>query len=191
VTRHTHSETSPGRASLEVFTIGHSTRSSEELLRLLKAHGVEQVVDVRSIPRSRRHPQFEKEALAAALDAEGVAYTHLKELGGFRRARPDSPNAGLRHPSFRGYADHMLTGEFAAGLERLLELASSRTTAVLCAEGDPMRCHRRLLSDSLVARGVRVRHITSARRAYEHTLTGEAEIDEGRVTYPERETPLF
>ena len=180
-----------GQTVLELFTIGHSTRSGEELVRLLQAHGVKTVVDVRSVPRSRRNPQFESGTVAATLADADIAYAHLKELGGFRRSRSDSPNAGLRHPSFRGYADHMLTDEFEAGLERLLGLARSSRTAVLCAEANPMRCHRRLLSDVLVARGVHVRHITSARTASEHRLTEEAEIADGRVTYPPREEPLF
>jgi uncharacterized protein (DUF488 family) len=176
---------------LEILTIGHSTREAAQLLGLLQAHGVRTVVDVRSVPRSRRNPQFESETLAATLAAEGIAYLHLPELGGFRRPRPDSPNMGLRHPSFRGYADHMMTGEFEAGVSRLLELARDGRTAVLCAEANPMRCHRRLLSDALVARGVAVAHITSRQAPRPHRLMEEAEVRDGRVTYPPREQALF
>jgi uncharacterized protein (DUF488 family) len=176
---------------LEIFTIGHSTREAAEFVRLLRTHGIETVADVRSVPRSRRHPQFEGETLAAMLAAEGIGYEHLRALGGFRKARPDSPNTALRHPSFRGYADHMMTGEFEAGVDRLMELARAAPTAVMCAEGDPMRCHRRLLSDALIARGVSVRHITSLQTPREHRLTAEADVSDGRVSYPTREQELF
>jgi uncharacterized protein (DUF488 family) len=184
-------EETRGDSGLEVYTVGHSTRSIEELIALLRAHGVTRVLDVRSVPRSRHNPQFEAGTLAAALAAEGIDYAHLPALGGFRKARKGSPNSGLRHPAFRGYADHMQTEEFEEGVGRLLSLAGERRSAVMCAEANPMRCHRRLLADALTARGVVVRHIGSARSAVRHVLSAEAEVRNGRVHYPAPHDPLF
>jgi uncharacterized protein (DUF488 family) len=173
-----------------VWTIGHSTRSGDEFVALLKAHGIATVADVRSIPRSRRHPQFNSETLAAALERDGIAYVHLPALGGLRRPRPDSPNAGWRNEGFRGYADHMQTPEFAAALTALERLAAASRVTVMCAEAVPWRCHRSLLADALVARGVEVRHITGTSAPSPHVLTPFARVEGGRVAYPPAQPPL-
>ena len=167
-----------------LWTIGHSTRSLEAFVELLRAHGIERLVDVRRFPRSRRHPHFNTDALADTLPGAGVSYRHLPGLGGFRRARPDSRNAGWRNASFRGYADYMETDEFAGHLATLLEEARAGPTAYMCAEAVPWRCHRSLISDALVARGVEVRHILGPAPAELHTLTAGARVEGRRVVYP-------
>lgn len=167
-----------------VYTIGHSTHPIDVLLEMLRAHGVARLVDVRTAPSSRRHPQFQREALAAALRAAGIAYEHLGGLGGWRRPRPDSRNTGWRSPGFRGYADHMQTAEFDACLRALIERAAERRTAIMCAEATPYRCHRSLISDALVARGVEVLHIRDAHKAEPHRLTKFAVIAGTSVSYP-------
>lgn len=172
-----------------VHTLGHSTLALDAFVGLLARHGIAGVADVRRFPASRRHPQFAREALAAALEAAGVAYAWLPELGGRRRPRPDSPHVGWRIEGFRGYADHMETAEFTAGLARLLALAATRPTAVLCAEAVPWRCHRRLLADALVARRVAVRHVLGPTRADPHALTEFARLDGERVVYDRRAQP--
>jgi uncharacterized protein (DUF488 family) len=169
---------------MAVRTIGHSTRALAELIALLGAHGVTTVADVRRFPRSRRHPQFDTDALARELPRAGLAYVHLAGLGGFRRARRDSVNTAWRNTSFRGYADYMQTDDFARHLAALLTLAGATPTAIMCAEAVPWRCHRSLIADSLGARGIEVRHILTATRADTHTLTATARVDDGRVTYP-------
>lgn len=170
---------------MRILTVGHSTRSLDELVGLLRAHGVESLVDVRSVPRSRRNPQFNGETLPDDLAGHGVSYHHLPALGGLRRARPDSPNTAWENASFRGYADHMLTGEFEAGLAELLALADDRQVAIMCAEAVPWRCHRSLVADALVARGVAVEHVMRPDRADRHELRDWAVVDrDGRVTYP-------
>jgi len=142
-------------------------------------------VDIRSFPSSRRHPHFNAEALAAALAAQGLDYLHLPELGGRRQPGVGpSPNQGLRSPGSRAYADHMLTPQFAAAVQRLLALARERPTAVMCAEAAYARCHRLLLADYLTAQGVEVRHILDARRWQPHRLTPWARVEGGRLTYP-------
>jgi uncharacterized protein (DUF488 family) len=171
-----------GRPTL--FTIGHSTRSFEEFLALLRAHGVNAVADVRTVPRSRRHPHFAREALAPALEAQGIGYRHFPGLGGLRKPRSDSRNGGWRHPSFRGYADHMETAEFASALDALSATASELVVAVMCAEAVWWQCHRQLIADAMVARGFVVRHIMSAADAPEHRLTPFARIDGTSVHYP-------
>lgn len=167
-----------------VLTVGHSTRSLEELRALLGAHGVELLVDVRTVPRSRRHPQFDRDALPGPLGAAGIGYEHVKALGGLRRSRPNSVNTAWQNASFRGYADHMQTEEFEAGLARLLEIARHARTAVMCAEAVPWRCHRSLLADALVARGTAVEHILAMTRCEPHRLTPWARVDGARVIYP-------
>lgn len=167
-----------------IMTIGHSTRGTDEFLALLEAHGVTGVADVRTIPRSRRHPHFSRESLSPFLVAHGVGYIHIPELGGLRKPRPDSPNGGWRHESFRGYADHMQTPEFAAGIETLLSFSEGRRAAVMCAEAKWWQCHRQLVADALTARGIEVRHILSSRDAASHTLTPFARVDDNRVHYP-------
>ena len=173
-----------------VLTIGHSTRSLEELLGLLEAHGVERLADVRTIPRSRHNPQFNREGLAGQLRRAGIEYTHMPVLGGLRHARPDSPNQGWRNASFRGFADYMQTPEFETGLEVLIEAAACARTVIMCAEAVPWRCHRSLIADALFARGIRVEHILSATRAEPHALTAFATLEGTRVTYPPEPLPL-
>jgi uncharacterized protein (DUF488 family) len=167
-----------------VYTIGHSTRSAEELLALLQAHRVVQLADVRTFPMSRRLPHFNREALAAFLAPHGIAYRHFPALGGRRRPRPDSVNGAWQHENFRGYADHMASREFQDGLAELLRYAEAGATATMCAEALWWQCHRRLLSDALVVRGVPVRHIMSADRAEPHELTRFAVVRGTEVTYP-------
>src|ERR671933_1837549 len=160
---------------MRAFSIGHSTHSLDGLVALLARHGVRRVVDVRRTPRSRRHPQFERDSLAAELPARRVDYRHLPALGGRRRPRPDSPNGGWEHEAFRGYADHALTGEFAAALAELCALAGERPTAVMCAEAPWWRCHRRLIADRLLTAGWTVCHIGSDGSLAEHELPEFAE----------------
>ena len=167
-----------------IRTVGHGTRPLEELIELLVAHGVDQLVDVRTIPRSRRNPQYNRDTLAQALPAAHIAYGHLPALGGLRQPRRDSPNSGWRNASFRGYADHMQTPAFAEGLAVLQALAAQRSTAIMCAEAVPWRCHRSLIADALVAAGVRVEHVLDRDRVQPHALTPFARIDGRRVTYP-------
>jgi len=168
-----------------IYTIGHSTRALSELLGLLAAHRVTQVVDVRRYPASRRHPQFARDALATALQEVGVGYHHAPELGGRRAARPDSLNTGWRSAGFRGYADYMETPEFADALVRLRELARAGPTAILCAEAVPWRCHRQLIADALVVQGHDVGHILGAARVEPHHLSPHAQVlPGGRLRYP-------
>jgi uncharacterized protein (DUF488 family) len=167
-----------------IFTIGHSTHPIERFIRLLSGSGVELVADVRRFPGSRRNPQFGGEALTASLGGAGIAYESLgEELGGRRRARADSPNDAWRVAAFRGYADHTATEEFQRGLERLEELAGDRRTAIMCAEGDWRRCHRRLIADALVARGWRVVHVGPDGNRSEHVLPEFATVVDGGVSY--------
>ncbi len=171
--------------TLEVWTIGHSTRPIDAFIDLLEAHRIEGVADIRTIPRSRRNPQFNKDALPHELARAGIRYTHLAALGGLRRARPDSKNSGWRNASFRGFADYMQTPEFADALAELETAARRERLTLMCAEAVPWRCHRSLVADALVARGGRVWHITSRTRAAPHVLTSFASIEQGRVSYPE------
>jgi uncharacterized protein (DUF488 family) len=171
-------------SGLTVHTIGHSTRPIEELIAYLGAFAITDLVDIRTVPRSRRHPQFEGKALAVSLPEAGIRYEHLAALGGLRKPRKDSPNAGWRNESFRGYADHMQTEGFEAGLARLREIASAGTVAIMCAEAVPWRCHRSLVSDVLVARGAAVQHIMGPSNSSPHKLTSFARVDGERVSYP-------
>jgi|SRR5580700_1049037 uncharacterized protein (DUF488 family) len=170
---------------LELFTVGHSTRPIEEFIELLKAHGIERVIDVRTIPRSRHNPQFNSESLAESLRAAGIAYTPIKKLGGLRRPRPGSINLGWRNSGFRGFADYMQTPEFEAALERAIKLAKTKTCALMCAEAVPWRCHRSLISDALVVRKFPVKHIVSGTRAQPHKITPFALVRASRITYPD------
>ena len=167
-----------------LFTIGHSTRTLDDFVALLRAWQIERVVDVRTAPGSRRHPQFNADALETELPHVGIAYERMAALGGFRRARADSPNAGWRNASFRGFADYMGTEEFGSALEDLVDRARTARIAIMCAEAVPWRCHRSLIADALVARGCVVRHITSRKRADEHHLTPFARVDGASLTYP-------
>ncbi len=167
-----------------VLTVGHSDRPLEEFLRLLRAHGVTLVADVRKMPGSRRNPQFGRDTLPRALRRAGIGYVHLPGMGGLRRPRPDSPNTGWENASFRGYADHMLTPEFEASLRELLGHVGEGRVALMCAEAVPWRCHRSLIADALVARGVAVGHILGAGRTRPHALRPWARVRGTRVTYP-------
>ncbi len=174
----------PGWGKARVLAVGHSTRPLAELIELLRSCGVVTLADIRTIPRSRRNPQFEAGSLAEALPAAGIRYVHLLRLGGLRHARRDSPNGAWRNASFRGYADHMQTGEFEEGLVELRSLAHDGPVAVMCAEAVPWRCHRSLLADALFARGVVVQHIVGKGRTRPHRLTPFAILDGRRVLYP-------
>lgn len=167
-----------------VLTVGHSTRPIEDFIGLLAAHQVTRLIDIRTVPRSRHNPQFAQEALAETLPANHIDYAHAAGLGGFRRPAPDSPNAGWRNLSFRGYADYMQTPAFAAELEKLVQLARTTRVALMCAEAVPWRCHRSLVADALVARGVPACEIVSPTRLQPHRLTRFARVEGERVTYP-------
>jgi uncharacterized protein (DUF488 family) len=151
---------------------------------LLKAHGVEMLLDVRTVPRSRHNPQFNRETLAESLQAAGIEYRHMAALGGLRHPRADSRNTGWRNASFRGYADYMQTAEFARALDELVGLAEEHRVAVMCAEAVPWRCHRSMIADALAARGVTVEHILTPTRRDAHVLTSFAQVEGTRVTYP-------
>ncbi len=178
-----------GWGKARVFTVGHSTRPAVELVELLRAYGIRTLVDIRTVPRSRKNPQYNTDVLEGTLAEVGIRYVHLPLLGGLRRARKDSPNAAWRNKSFRGYADHMLTEDFARGLEELRALTPHGPLALMCAEAVPWRCHRSLVSDALYARGVEVRHISSPTRAPEHRLTPFAELHGRQVLYPASPEP--
>jgi uncharacterized protein (DUF488 family) len=167
-----------------VLTVGHSTRSLEEFIDLLKAHSVASLIDVRSVPRSRHNPQFNRDTFPAALETEGIHYTHIAGLGGFRRAGSESPNLGWRNASFRGYADYMQTAEFAQNLAILLKLARRKRVALMCAEAVPWRCHRSLIADALVVRGIPVEEIINETRCQVHALTPFARVEGTVITYP-------
>ena len=163
-------------------------------MRLLKAHGIAQLVDIRTIPKSRHNPQFNRESLSASLSAAGINYRHLPGLGGLRKPLHDSVNTGWRNASFRGYADYMQTSAFRENLNELIELASAAPTAIMCAEAVPWRCHRSLVGDALTARGPRVIDILSETKAQPHSMTLFALVQGDRVTYPsqhDRENPLL
>jgi uncharacterized protein (DUF488 family) len=153
-----------------LWTIGHSTRSLEDFIALLRAHDITRVVDVRRFPGSRRYPHFNSDALSRALDESGIAYTHMPELGGRRTPRPDSPHTAWRNAAFRGYADYMDTPEFAAAAESLAELARRDRVVIMCSEAVWWRCHRSMISDYFVAHGWRVMHITSTAAPKPHPL---------------------
>lgn len=169
---------------LPVLTIGHSTRALEFFIRMLKAHEVMKVVDIRTVPRSRHNPQFNKETLPEELKAAGIGYVHMPGLGGLRHPRPDSPNTGWRNNSFRGFADYMQTEEFEDNLKTLINLAGQERCALMCAEAVPWRCHRSLISDALIIRGIRVEHIMSLSRIQPHMLTPFALVKDLCITYP-------
>jgi uncharacterized protein (DUF488 family) len=175
-----------------IFTIGHSTRSWEDFLALLRAHRIETIADVRQIPKSRRYPHFADDALARKLPRAGIAYLAFKSLGGRRRAAKDSPNTGWRNESFRGYADYMQTDAFRDALGELINVAAQQPTAIMCAEAVPWRCHRSLIADALLVRGWRVLDIVSERDPSEHKLTSFARVDGTTITYPnEPEQPTL
>ncbi len=168
----------------KIYAIGHSTRPLEKFIELLQAHQIHTLADIRTVPRSRTNPQFNQETLARELPRAGIRYIHIKALGGLRRPQKDSINLGWENTSFRGYADYMQTPEFATALEELLRIGAEGRTAIMCAEGNPFRCHRNLVADALTARGVRVLHISSRKTARPHQLTPFAQVNDQRVTYP-------
>jgi uncharacterized protein (DUF488 family) len=169
-----------------IFTIGHSNRSIDGFVELLRAHGVKGIVDVRSIPMSRHNPQFNIDALERSLREQRIAYKHAQQLGGRRRAKKDSANLGWRNVSFRGFADYMATEEFSEGLDDLIETASARETAIMCAEAVPWRCHRSLIGDALTKKGWLVRDILSLNVARRHLLTPFLKTRKGQLVYPEQ-----
>ena len=173
-----------GGSNQTLWTIGHSTRSFEEFLALLEEYRIRLLADVRHFPGSRRVPWTAKVSLARALSDRSVAYEHFEDLGGFRKASPDSTNTAWHNSGFRGYADYMDTPEFSAALDRLIAVSRDRWTAIMCAEALPWKCHRWLLSDALVARGMRVIHILASGKTQDHRLTTFARVHGTRVAYP-------
>jgi uncharacterized protein (DUF488 family) len=167
-----------------VLTIGHSARTIEEFIALLQAHAVTRVVDVRTVPRSRHNPQFNRETLPVSLQPAGIGYVHMAELGGLRHTTHDSINIGWRNASFRGYADYMQTPEFQQAIDQLIQLAHQDWIAVMCAEAVPWRCHRSLIADALLVRGIRSEDIMSATRRQVHVLTSFAKVEGTQITYP-------
>ena len=170
--------------ALLVLTIGHSTKPLEAFIDLLKTHGANMVIDVRTVPRSRHNPQFNLVTLPGTLSPIGIGYEHMPGLGGLRHARPDSPNMGWHNSSFRGFADYMQTEEFEENLEKLIRLARRKKICLMCAEAVPWRCHRSLIGDALVVRGLSVEHILSKTKRQPHKLTPFARVDRPRITYP-------
>jgi uncharacterized protein (DUF488 family) len=168
----------------QVLTIGHSTRPIEVFVALLVAHGVTQLVDVRTVPRSRHNPQFNAEKLSASLADAGIGYAHAEGLGGFRHTSPLSENGGWRNLSFRGYADYMQTTDFDADLTGLIALAQEERVVLMCAEAVPWRCHRSLIADALSVRDVTTCEIVGMTRLQRHRMTPFARVDGDRITYP-------
>ncbi|MCW4004216.1 MAG: DUF488 domain-containing protein [Candidatus Bathyarchaeota archaeon] len=174
-----------------VYTVGHSTRTLDEFIELLQAYAVALVVDVRTVPRSRHNPQFNKETLPATLKPFGIRYIHMPEIGGLRRPKPDSVNLAWKNSSFRGYADYMQTKEFTDNLLKIIALARENRLALMCAEALPWRCHRNLISDALVVRHVKVEHIIGKDSTINHELNEMAHVEGTKITYPlySKETP--
>lgn len=172
-------------ALVQVFALGHSTRPIESFLSILRAHSIDTLVDIRTVPRSRHNPQFDGETLRATLKGAGITYIEMKDLGGLRRPLKGSEvNAAWINESFRGYADYMQTPEFEAALEKLIELAGQSRVAIMCAEGNPFRCHRSLVADALEVRGVPVFEISGGGPGRRHKMTPFAKVQGIRVTYP-------
>lgn len=169
---------------LTIYSIGHSTRTLEEFIALLKVYGITFLVDVRTVPRSRHNPQFNKETLPASLKDVAIRYLHMPEIGGLRHPKRDSINLAWENPSFRGYADYMQTKEFTEALLKLIALARENCVAIMCAEALPWRCHRGLISDSLVARRIKVLHIISKTDTITHELNEMAHLEGNNITYP-------
>ena len=173
-----------------IYSIGHGARPLDEFLETLRTAAIETLVDIRTAPGSRKHPHFGKDPLAKALEASGIAYLHLKELGGFRKPAADSPNTALRNDAFRGYADYTSTPEFARGYEKLTKLASISRTAYMCAETLWWRCHRRILSDRLALDGWQVLHLMRPGVTQPHRPTPEAHLADGQLIYEREESRL-
>lgn len=170
-----------------LYTIGHSTHPIEEFIEMLEINGIERLVDVRTVPKSRHNPQFGSEALAKSLKEANIEYAHTSALGGLRRTKKDSINTGWRNASFRGYADYMQSQEFKDALEKLEKEALNRTTVIMCAEAVPWRCHRSLIADALIVDDWEVRDIMSKTATNEHKLTSFAKVKSGELTYPPEE----
>ncbi len=168
-----------------IFTVGHSNRTIEEFIELLRAHGIEEIADVRSIPMSGYNPQFNEISLSSSLKKSGILYSHIEKLGGLRHAKKDSVNLGWKNKSFRGYADYMATSDFSEGLAELMEIACAKKTAVMCAEAVPWRCHRSMISDALMKKKWRVQDITGKGKTHSHTLTPFLRVRKGKLVYPE------
>lgn len=168
----------------DIFAIGHSTRPFDDFVKLLQAHEIKILADIRTIPQSRHNPQYAQASLARELDKHNIRYVHLKALGGRRKPKPDSINLGWENTSFRGYADYMQTREFENGLQQLLQLAETGRVAMMCAEGNPFRCHRQLVADALTACGISVYQIVSRKTARQHELNPRARLENGRLIYP-------
>ena len=173
-----------------LWTIGHSTKPITEFLSLLNAHGIQRLVDVRTVPRSRYNPQFNSEALADSLAGAAIHYRHSAGLGGLRKPKRDSINTGWRNDSFRGYADYMQSDEFLKALAELMTDSRELRTAIMCAEAVPWRCHRSLIADALLTKGREVRHIMSEKKVDQHQLTSFATTENGQLRYPkEKDIP--
>jgi len=169
---------------MQIWTVGHSTRTIDDFVSLLRANEIKVLADVRAWPGSKRYPQFNKDPLAESLRVHGIRYEHFPGLGGKRKTKPDSRNAAWRNASFRGYADYMETDQFQRGIERLLDVSrSDGSTAIMCAEAVWWRCHRSLIADYLKARGMDVLHILGARKVEPHPYTPAARIVNGELSY--------
>jgi uncharacterized protein (DUF488 family) len=178
------------QGATEIWTVGHSTHSILEFAAILQAHHIAALADVRRFPGSRKFPQFNQEEFSKYLERDGIEYAHFPELGGRRRARPDSPNTIWRNESFRGYADYMMTESFQLGIQRLLELVERKRTAIMCAEALWWQCHRSLISDFLKIHGCTVHHILSATKTEEHPFTSAARIVDGKLSYSPAESAV-
>jgi uncharacterized protein (DUF488 family) len=174
-----------------IFTLGHSTLPIERFMAVLQAYGIEQLADIRTIPRSRHNPQFNDTALANSLKAQHLDYLHMKALGGLRHPRKDSPNTGWRNESFRGFADYMQTEEFENALSALIRMGKAKCVAIMCAEAVPWRCHRSLVADALSVRGVPIVEILSESNYRMHALTPFAKVDGERISYPPQQATLL
>ena len=172
-----------------VYTIGHSNRPIEEFLDLLREHGIERLLDIRTVPKSRHNPQFGQDQLPESLARAGIGYEYIRELGGLRKARKDTPNGAWRNASFRGYADHMQTEEFKAQVDIVARMAQSTRCTLMCAEAVPWRCHRSMVADALAVRGVPVEHIINRGKTKPHALTPFAQVDGMQILYPPQAQP--
>lgn len=181
-------KTQPKKQELTLFTIGHSTRQLDEFIELLRSNGIKRVIDIRTVPKSRHNPQFNRDMLGPSLRSAGIGYVHLKKLGGLRHARSDSVNLGWHNASFRGFADYMQTPEFVEGLERAIKLAKQKPSALMCAEAVPWRCHRSLVADALLVRGIQVEDVVGRSSPRPHKLTPFAKIRGKKITYPAEES---
>lgn len=181
-------DSQPAGQPTTIYTVGHSTHTIAEFTHLLAAHGVQRVIDIRTVPKSRHNPQFGIDQLPGSLADHGLGYGRIEALGGLRHTTKDSPNTGWRNTSFRGYADYMQTDAFAAGVEELTRCAGEDVLAIMCAEAVPWRCHRSMVGDALLVRGFEVLDIFSATQAKPHTLTSFAQVEGTTITYPPEES---